>query len=70
MDATFKHHLAFFIRTDDLRGSTYEAPRVVAADIWREGILLFIFSAPRSCGCIWWVRLAVGSCIIGEALLL
>ena len=47
-DATFKHHLAFVLRTPDLQSGIRD--RATAADIWRRGVLLFILSAPRSHG--------------------
>ena len=64
--ATFKHHLAFILRTDDLRIDTEHA---VVADLWSKGVVLFILSAPRSRGGKWRIRLAPVSPITGDCVL-
>ena len=65
--ATFKHHLAFVLRTDDLRSGIRD--RAAAADLWLQGVVLFILSAPRSRGGRWRITLATPSPITGDCVL-
>ena len=51
------------------RGDSHEAPHVVAVDLWRQGVLLFIVSAPRSRGGKWRIRRAPDSPITGDIVL-
>ena len=60
--AALKHHLAFIIRTAELkRIDSHEAPHVAAVALWSQGVLLFIVSAPRSRGGKLQIRLAPDS---------
>ena len=65
--ATFKHHLAFVLRTDQLLEGIRK--QAAAADLWEKGVLLFIFSAPRSYGGRWRITLATPSPITGDCVL-
>jgi hypothetical protein len=65
--ATFKHHLAFVLRTGELKEGIRQ--RAAAADLWEKGVLLFIFSAPRSYGGKWRITLATPSPITGDCVL-
>jgi len=65
--ATFKHHLAFVLRTEELLHGIRD--RAAAADLWTKGVLLFIFSAPRSYGGRWRITLATPSPIRGDCVL-
>ena len=65
--ATLKHHIAFILPTDVLRGGIRE--HAAAADLWVQGVVIFISSAPRSPGGMWRITLATPSPISGDCVL-
>jgi hypothetical protein len=68
--ATFKHHVAVVLRTEDVRSAGARGDHTAAANLlWRKGALLFILSAPRGRAGKWRIRLATDSPITGDCVL-
>jgi hypothetical protein len=65
--ATLKHHLAFVVQTEDLRGDFQN--KTTAAELWQKGVLLLILSAPRSRGGKWRITFGTPSPITGDCVL-
>ena len=65
--ATLKHHLAFVVHTEALRGNLQE--KATPAKIWAQGVLLLILSAPRSRGGKWRITFGTPSPLTGDCVL-
>lgn len=66
--ATYKHHLAFVLRTEDLRVVVRDQDHMTSAALWRKGALLLIASAPRSRAGRRRMKFAAKSPITGDCL--
>ena len=65
--ATLKHHLAFVVHTEALRGGLQQ--KATPAKMWAQGVLLLILSAPRSRGGKWRITFGTPSPLTGDCVL-